>query len=88
MALVPEVIKNQKYDGRADIWSFGLFVLELILGRNPYKAENGDDISSIFIDEDPIDYYREVILERFSDAVINFLRRCLTKDPNDRADIQ
>lgn len=87
MALVPEVINNQKYDQTVDVWSFGLFVLELILGRHPYKAENGDDISCIFIDDDPIDVYRDVILERFSSELIHFLRRCLTKDPTSRSTV-
>jgi serine/threonine protein kinase len=87
LAFVPEVIDGQKYGRKVDVWSFGLFVLELILGRHPYKDKDGNDISSIFIDQNPLDFYKDQIIGKYSPQLIKLMRRCLTKDPTKRAKV-
>ncbi len=32
----PEIIKNEKYDNKIDIWSIGIMTYELIYGRIPF----------------------------------------------------
>ena len=32
----PEVIKHENYNYKADIWSFGITMLELAFGTTPY----------------------------------------------------
>lgn len=38
--MAPEMIKGkQKYDNKVDVWSFGIFVVELAAGEPPYINE-------------------------------------------------
>lgn len=40
----PEQIRNQNLDARADIYSFGCVLFELISGKPPYTGDNADDL--------------------------------------------
>ena len=31
--LAPEILMDEKYDMKADVWSFGILVLELLIGK-------------------------------------------------------
>ncbi len=38
--IAPEVIKNQKYERYADIWSLGCTVYEMINGHTPFRGNS------------------------------------------------
>jgi len=38
--MAPEVLSSQPYDGRADLWSVGVILFEMISGRCPFGAPN------------------------------------------------
>lgn len=39
--LAPEILRNEKYDFKSDIWSLGCIVYELCMGQSPFqRAEN------------------------------------------------
>ena len=38
--LAPEILKNEKYDEKADIWSLGVILYELITGEIPFEGNN------------------------------------------------
>lgn len=40
----PEIWKGERYDCKADIWSFGCLVYELICLRKPFEGENVEEI--------------------------------------------
>ncbi|KAI8628642.1 Serine/threonine-protein kinase ATG1 [Xylariaceae sp. FL1651] len=52
--MAPEILRYERYDAKADLWSVGTVVYEMISGRPPFRAsnhvellrkiENGDDI--------------------------------------------
>ena len=39
--LAPEVFHDEKYDNKADIWSFGIMTLELLVGKRIYDLVKG-----------------------------------------------
>jgi serine/threonine protein kinase len=39
--LAPEVFHSEKYDKKADIWSFGIMTLELLVGKRIYDMVKG-----------------------------------------------
>ncbi|KAJ3127456.1 Serine/threonine-protein kinase [Nowakowskiella sp. JEL0407] len=38
--MAPEILKGDKYDAKADLWSVGTILYEMIAGTPPYKAGN------------------------------------------------
>ena len=37
--MAPEVLKSERYDLKADAYSFGLVLYEMIVGPNPLRAK-------------------------------------------------
>ena len=40
----PEVWRDKPYDFKSDIWSFGIIVYEMTMGKVPFKAEDIDGL--------------------------------------------
>lgn len=38
--MAPEILKFQKYDAKADLWSVGTILFEMVAGRPPYGGAN------------------------------------------------
>lgn len=38
--MAPEILKYEKYDERADLWSVGAVLYEMLFGRPPFRAQN------------------------------------------------
>ncbi|KAL3138747.1 hypothetical protein ABBQ32_005592 [Trebouxia sp. C0010 RCD-2024] len=74
----PERINSQPYSFPADIWSFGLTLLEAATGRYPYDAAGGPlQLMIQVVDE-------EVPLpscQHHSPEFVDLIRQCLEKDP-------
>ncbi|CAF4468131.1 unnamed protein product, partial [Rotaria magnacalcarata] len=82
----PEVIKKLKYDKKVDIWSLGILVIEMIDGSPPYINEQPfRAMCKIAMQEEPPSISPES-QARISNDAQNFLKRCLTIDPRQRAD--
>lgn len=80
--MAPEVIQEIGYDCVADIWSLGITALEMAEGKPPY----GDihPMRAIFmIPTKPPPSLRE--LNKWSPEFIDFVNRCLVKNPEERA---
>ncbi|XP_042144597.1 serine/threonine-protein kinase 3 isoform X1 [Ixodes scapularis] len=80
--MAPEVIQEIGYDCVADIWSLGITALEMAEGKPPY----GDihPMRAIFmIPTKPPPSFRD--LDRWSSEFIDFVSRCLVKNPEERA---
>ena len=79
--MAPELIKKQKqYNSKVDIWSFGIFALEIANGEPPYINEPVQArILYKIQNKDP-----PSISKHFSSDFKNFVEICLNKDPDER----
>ena len=75
--MAPEQAKGKPVDPRADIWSWGVVLYELLTGESPFRGENAADTLAAVIHKPPD-------LERVPAPARKVLRRCLEKDPRKR----
>jgi len=81
--MAPEVIRESHYDGKADVWSLGITVIEMAEGRPPHA--NLNPLRAIFvIPSKPSPTLADP--DNWSPEMIDFIRCCLHKDPAQRYD--
>jgi Tol biopolymer transport system component len=73
----PEQARGASVDKRADIWSFGVVLYEMLTGESPFERKSLADTLAAVIKEEP-DF--NGVPARFRGA----LARCLSKDPQKR----
>lgn len=78
----PEQIRRQNLDARADIYSFGCVLFELITGKPPYTGDNADDLLNKHLySQIPA---AQVYSENITLELNNLLRRMMSKKKEDR----
>lgn len=81
--MAPEVIRESHYDGRADVWSLGITVIELAEGAPPHA--NLHPLRAIFvIPTKPAPTLADP--DNWSPEMLDFVRCCCQKDPSQRSD--
>jgi serine/threonine-protein kinase len=73
----PEQARGKPVDKRADIWSWGVVLYELLTGVRMFQGEDAADTLAAVIHKQPD-------LEKAPPQVRTLLRRCLEKDPKKR----
>lgn len=78
--MAPELIRgDRKYTAKIDIWSLGIFAMEMADGDPPYISEPQQKVIFNIVKKTP-----PPIKERWSKEFCDFVGRCLTKDPKAR----
>ncbi len=77
----PEQARGKKVDRRADVWSFGVVLWEMLTGRKLFEGETVSDVlAAVLRAEIPWDE-----LPRSTPAAVErLLRRCLAREPERR----
>jgi len=81
--MAPEVVKDDKYDSKADIWSLGITAIEMAAGKPPYHNEPGMNVLLKLPERDPPTLPADVE-DDFSDDFKDFIASCLVKNYNQR----
>jgi len=78
----PEYVKGKNFDGRADLFSLGVVLYELLTGENPYAAVMPKEIWEKIVKFDPPNPSKiSSEVPKALDAVVS---RALSKDPDKR----
>ncbi len=75
----PEQARGKKVDRRADIWSFGVVLFEMLSGKPAFAGETISDTLAAVIRADP---EWGTLPNDLPPSITRLLHRCLTKDPN------
>ncbi|KCV71303.1 STE/STE20/MST protein kinase [Fonticula alba] len=79
--MAPEVVQENDYDERVDVWSLGITCIEMADGRPPF-SEFRPMLAMMMIPSKPPPTVSQP--ERFSPLFLDFISRCLVKDPAHR----
>ncbi|GAA5925870.1 hypothetical protein JCM10213_007309 [Rhodosporidiobolus nylandii] len=91
--MAPEILRYEKYDAKADLWSVGAVLFEMSVGKPPFRAQNHVDLlRKIERGEDRIKFPDEKRVEEGSDKtptkvapdVKALIRRLLKRHPSER----
>ena len=77
----PEQARGKLVDKRADIWSFGCVLYEMLTGQ---RAFSGEDVSLTLASVMKSDLNVRALPDNVPSAIRLVLRRCLEKDPTQR----
>ena len=80
--MAPEILRYEKYDAKADLWSVGTVLYEMMVGKPPFRASNHVELlRKIERGEDRIKFPEEVVL---SDSMKKLIRGLLKRNPVER----
>jgi len=81
----PEVIKEQRYSKKSDIWSIGCTVLQMASGKPPYNEL--DNHYAVLIRITSTDEHPPFDEKTLSEEAKDFLLLCCRRNPADRPDV-
>lgn len=85
--MAPEVIRNEAYGTKADVWSLGCTVVEMLNGGHPPWSETFDNVYSAMYYIGNTPSLPSNIPAGVSDLCRDFLARCFERDVSKRASV-
>ena len=80
--MAPEILRYERYDAKADLWSVGTVLHEMIISKPPFRASNHVELlRKIERQDDRIKFPEDVAV---SDGMKNLIRALLKKQPTER----
>lgn len=83
--MAPEVFESTHYNGKADVYSFGIIMYEVITGSIPYPVfQNGKMTPIQFANKVVYEDYRPKFNIKVKKPIKKLIEKCWSKDPSDR----
>ena len=79
--IAPETLKGE-YDEKCDVWSIGVILYYILSGKFPFNGNSNLEIFEKINKDEPI--FQKNIFNDISQNAIDFIKKCLVKNPNDR----
>lgn len=80
--MAPEILRYEKYDAKADLWSVGTVLFEMMCARPPFRANNHVELLRKIEDrKDHIRFTEGIVASR---AMKNLIRALLKRKPLER----
>uniref|UniRef100_A0A3Q1HFY5 Serine/threonine-protein kinase Nek10 n=1 Tax=Anabas testudineus TaxID=64144 RepID=A0A3Q1HFY5_ANATE len=79
----PEVVKNEPYGEKADIWALGCILYQMATLQPPFYSSNMLSLASKIVEA----AYEPVEVGAFSERITDMIRWCLSPDADQRPDI-
>ncbi|KAK0623270.1 hypothetical protein B0T14DRAFT_170892 [Immersiella caudata] len=80
--MAPEILRYERYDAKADLWSVGTVLYEMVTGKPPFRAGNHVELlRKIEAAEDQIKFTRESVV---SSDMKHLIRALLKRNPVER----
>ena len=80
--MAPEQVRGKAVDARADIFSFGAVLYEMLTGKRAFRGESPVETLNAILKEDPPSLFEST--RNVSPALERIVRRCLEKRPEER----
>ena len=80
--MAPEQVLGHETDGRADIFSLGVILYEMLGGRRPFSGESGVEIMTAILKEEPAELTE--VNPKVPPVLARVVRHCLEKKPEQR----
>ncbi len=80
--MAPEQVRGQEADQRADIFSFGMILYEMLSGRRAFTGESVADVMSAILKEEAPELAASGV--KIAPGLEKIVRRCLEKKPEHR----
>jgi WD40 repeat protein len=78
----PEQVRGRPVDQRADIFSLGAVLYEMVSGQRPFRGESSVETMNAILKEDPPDL--SAMNRNVPPSLERLIRRCLEKSPDER----
>ena len=91
--MAPERIQGSPYTVKSDVWSVGLTLMELAIGKFPLSIENDEDGEEAAGPQGILDLLQQIVLEpsprlpksdAFPQILEDVIAKCLLKNPDER----
>lgn len=81
--MAPEIIENQKYDAKADLWSVGAILYQLVIGRPPFDGNSQLQLFQNILASTEVYFPPAALTELHSDC-LDLCRNLLRRNPDER----
>ncbi|KAK7349364.1 hypothetical protein VNO77_06679 [Canavalia gladiata] len=81
--MAPEIIESRKYDAKADLWSVGAILYQLVIGRPPFDGNSQLQLFQNILASTELYFPPEALKELHYDC-LDLCRNLLRRSPDDR----